>query len=85
MIINNIKSSETKLKVLAESIIGLGKEGYPFRHKDYELNTCIPCTDFSNWIIDRLKEKDVWAIKLLEWEISRGSGFRWESPMMKTK
>ena len=74
MKISSVKSSESKLKALEESIIGLGREDYPFRHKDYELNTCVPCTDFSNWIIDRLEENDIWAIKLLEWEISKDSG-----------
>ena len=77
--LNDIRSSEQKLKDLEKSIVGFGKEGYPFRHKNYELNTCVPCTDFSNWIIDRLEENDIWAIKLLEWEISKGSGIMVES------
>lgn len=72
--LTGVRLSEKKLKILEESILGLGKEGYPFRHKDYELATCIPCSDFSNWIIDRLEENDIWAIKLLEWEICRGLG-----------
>lgn len=72
---NNINQSENKLNALEKSIFGFGKDGYPFRHKDYELNTCVPCADFSNWIIDRLEENDIWAIKLLQWEICRDSGF----------
>lgn len=74
MEVTNVKSSENKLKLLEESIIGLGKDDYPFKHKDYELATCIPCADFSNWIIDRLRENDIWAIKLLEWEIGKDAG-----------
>ena len=77
---NNIKTSENKLKFLEDSIKGLGKEGFPFRHKDYSLNTCVPCSDFSNWIINQLEENDIWAIKLLQWEIKKGSGLMVGTP-----
>ncbi len=78
---NNIQQSEQKLKSLEESIIGLGKDSqHPFRHKNYELNTCIPCSDFSDWIIERLEENDIWAIKLLQWEIGKDAGFMAGSP-----
>ncbi len=50
------------------SSIGLSKK-YPFRHKDYSLHLCIPCNDFSKWIINRLEEKDFTSIKLLIYEI----------------
>ncbi len=69
------EESEKKISKLRESIEGIGRADYPFSHKNYELATTIPCTDFTKWIIERYLEKDFWAIKLLKWEIIRGAGF----------
>ena len=47
---------------LEQEIKGLGNPSYPFLHPTYNPLSCIPCSDFSFWIKDRLKKKDYKSI-----------------------
>lgn len=69
----NSCDSEKKLKLLKELIRNKGNKEYPFLNKNYSVLSRIPCTDFTEWIIKRIEEDDIYAIKLLMHEIVRAN------------
>jgi hypothetical protein len=43
---------------LKERIEEIGHPEYPFLHKEYSPGSRVPCTDFSGFIVERLKTDD---------------------------
>ena len=59
---NTDKNLETqpisKLKALIDSVKSIGHPDYPLLRKEYATTSRMPCTDFSNWVSQQLKDKD---------------------------
>ncbi len=73
--INSIDNTDSakKLEILKESIKSKCNDKFPLLDKVYSPGSRVPCIDFTNWIIRRIEENDINAIKLLMLEII-GSG-----------
>jgi hypothetical protein len=75
---NTKGSKETKSKadpipMLKKQIDGIGHPEFPFNHKTYSPSSRVPCTDFTPFIVDRLREQDQESIKTLMREIISGN------------
>ncbi len=66
-------SADTKLQQIKKDIRNIGNKDFPFLHQNYSVSSRIPCTDFTEWIIERLIENDTKAIKLLMFEIVKAN------------
>ena len=62
-------SPQSLLESLKNRIKGLGHPEYPFLDAVYSPNSRVPCTDFSSFIVDCLKDGDTSTICLLLREI----------------
>lgn len=51
-------NSKSKLTLLIESVKSIGHSDYPLLRKEYATSSKMPCTDFSAWVTQQLKEKD---------------------------
>lgn len=48
--------ASAELQQLAEQVAHLGHPENPFKSKNYAINTAIPCTDFSGWVVGQLAQ-----------------------------
>ncbi len=62
-----------KLESLRESIKDKCNTDFPFLDKVYSPSSRVPSIDFTEWIIHRIEEKDIYAVKLLMREIIRAN------------
>jgi|GEM_PF-2709309 len=56
--IQKVISNNTKLNSLIKEIASKGHPEYPLLRKEYAVNSGIPYSDFSGWVIEQLKQKD---------------------------
>ncbi len=60
------------ISILEKQITGLGHPEYPFLSQRYSPSSRVPCTDFTGFIVDRLKKGDKASIKELMRKIIEG-------------
>jgi hypothetical protein len=61
------------VKSLRKEVAGIGREDFPFLHRDYSPSSRVPCADFTGFIADRLQCGDVGSVRELMHEILKGN------------
>ena len=81
---HSLPPRSSPISELQTQIKGKGHPQYPFLHKEYSPNSRIPCEDFTSFIIDRLRARDLHSIsilmeKIIEANPGFGPGGKWIS------
>jgi hypothetical protein len=66
-------TAQQPITQLLRQIRNIGNSEYPFLHKEYSPVSRVPCTDFTGFIINRLRENDIDSISALMREIIRAN------------